>query len=99
MKINIQSGKHEVTKGVEILVEEKLGHLAEKYEWVINADVFFKKEKETHGKGHICEMKLSLPGPLIFASSDKDSFEAAVAETVNDLNKQLRKRKDIMHKH
>jgi ribosomal subunit interface protein len=99
MKINIQSGKQEVYKGVEVLVEEKLAYLAGKYEWIINADVFFKKEKETHGKGHICEIKLSLPGPLVFASSDKDSFESAVAETVNDLDKQLRKRKDTMSKH
>ncbi len=99
MNYNIQFVQTGTVENAENLIVEKLDKLGEKYDWVINADIFFKKEKDTHGKGFICEAKLSLPGPLIFASSDEDSFEAAAAETINDLERQLRKRKDEMKAH
>jgi len=99
MKISIQSGEDIINETTRGLVDKKLNNLSEKFDWVIGADVFFKKENVKGDKGFICEMRLSLPGPRIFASSDKDSFEAAVAETIDDLNVQLRKRKDKMKKH
>ncbi|HZJ37050.1 MAG TPA: HPF/RaiA family ribosome-associated protein [Gillisia sp.] len=44
-------------------------------------------------------MKLSVPGPQIFAESNEESFEAAIAETVSDLERQLSKRKAQMKSH
>jgi len=65
----------------------------------ISADVMFKEEKSTNGNGKTCAIELSLPGPKIHASSNSDSFEAAAAETVKDLEKQLQKRKAEMQSH
>ena len=76
---------------------EKLEQLSKKYDWLIRADVFFKEEKDTYGKGKICEIRLSCPGPRIFASSNEENFEAAVAETISDLEIQLEKRKSEMN--
>ncbi len=80
----------------ERLVIEKLNGLAKKFDWIIRADVFFKEEKNTYGKGKICEIRLSQPGPRIFASSDEESFQAAIAETIRDLDVLLEKRKSEM---
>lgn len=79
------------------LVKAKLEGLSNKYDWVIRADVFFKEEKGADEKGKICDIRLSCPGPRIFASSEEDSFEAAVAETIRDLERQLEKRKSEMN--
>ena len=40
-------------------------------------------------------MELSLPGPKIFASSTEKNFELAVKQTISDLEKQLKKRKEV----
>jgi putative sigma-54 modulation protein len=99
MKVNIQFVQTTQEKWAEELVNEKLDDLGQKYDWLIRADVFFKEEKDTDGKGKICEIRLSLPGPRIFASSDEDNFEASIAETIRDLEVQLKKRKAQMSTH
>lgn len=81
------------------LAFKKLENLATHYDWLIRANVTFKEEKSDDGKGKICEVMLSLPGPRIFASSNEESHEAAVAETIRDLEVQLKKRKSEMKSH
>ena len=72
--------------------------MSDKYEWLIRADVFYKEENNKKGKGKVCEIRLSLPGPRIFAFSDEETFEAATDETLRDLDKQLqRRKKDMKH--
>ena len=93
MTINIQYVKMPASAAMNEYVEKKLQKLAEKYEWLIRADVSFKLENNVYGKGNICEMELSLPGPKIFATSKEATFEAAAKETISDLEKQLKKRK------
>lgn len=40
-------------------------------------------------------MELSLPGPRIFATSNERNFEVGVRETISDLERQLKKRKEV----
>lgn len=99
MKVNTQFVQIDRNQFVEELLIKKLKSLSEKYDWVITADVFYIEEKTTHGKGKICEIRLSVPGPRIFASSNEVSFEKATDETIHDLKVQLRKRKSVMKPH
>ncbi len=75
-------------------VKGKLQKLSRKYEWLIGAEVHFEVEHNAKQKGKICKMELSLPGPRIFASSNEDNYEDAVKNTIKDLEKQLKKRKN-----
>ncbi|WP_026838612.1 HPF/RaiA family ribosome-associated protein [Gillisia sp. JM1] len=84
---------------LEELTQKKLDKLEIKYDWIIRADVFFKKQDGMDPKGFICNIKLSVPGPQVFAESNETSFEAAMAETVSDLDRQLSKRKAQMNTH
>lgn len=99
MKTNIQFVHSDSKNSAEQLVQRKLDKLENKFDWIISADVMFKEEKSTNGKGKICAIELSLPGPKIHASSNEESFEAAAAESVRDLEKQLKKRKSEMQSH
>ena len=99
MTINIQYVKMPTSEAMNEYVEKKLQKLAEKYEWLIRAEVSFKMENNVYGKGNICEIEVSLPGPKIFASSKDASFEAAAKETLLDLERQLKKRKAKMTTH
>lgn len=73
---------------------EKLNKLAHKYEWIIGAEVFFKEDNNEPVNSKICNIRLSLPGPRVFATSNEKNFEMAIKETISDLEVQLKKRKE-----
>lgn len=99
MTINIQYVKMPTSETMTGYIETKLNKLAVKYDMIINANVYLKQEKDVAGKGDICEIDLSLPGPKLFASSKEENFESAVKETISDLSKQLKKRKASLKHH
>lgn len=76
------------------IIEKKLSNLGRKYDWIILAEVFLRNEPPSDGKGKICEIRLSVPGPVLFASSNEPSYEMAAAETIRDLERQLKYRKE-----
>lgn len=97
MDINFQYDAVKASERLEILTAKKLQKLFDKFDFVIRAEVFFKKENTTSPQtGMICKIRLSVPGPLLFAESSHGTFEVSIAETVDDLERQLRKRKDKM---
>ncbi len=99
MTINIQYIHMTTSEAMNEYVTEKLQKLAKKYDWIIGAEVHFEVEHNAKEKGKICKMELSAPGPRIFAVSDEDNYEDAVKHTIKDLEKQLKKRKEIFKTH
>ena len=99
MKTNIQFVQMEKNAYVEELLLKKIKKLAKRYDWIHDANVFYRQEKGTVGKGRICEIRLGVPGQRIFASSDEESFEKATDETIKDLEVQLKERKGDMKPH
>ena len=82
---------------LENFVAEKLNKLKEKYDFILRADVFFKKENTSSDAiGLICNIRLSMPGPRMFAEASHGNFESSISESINDLERQLRKRKEKM---
>ncbi len=81
---------------LEEMAAKKLNQLQEKFDFVHRADVFFKTENRTDDQEMQCDIRLSLPGPRLFASSQATDFERAILETVKDLEDQLRKVKEKM---
>jgi putative sigma-54 modulation protein len=82
---------------LEEVAKEKLNHLGTKYEFVHRADVFFKQENTSSDEtGMICNIRLSMPGPRLFAEASHDNFISSISEAINDLERQLRKRKEKM---
>ncbi|MFD2564414.1 ribosome hibernation-promoting factor, HPF/YfiA family [Aquimarina rubra] len=96
MKTNVQFVQMPTSEYMEGYVQEKLEKLYKKYDWIIKSDVFFKKENDPKGNGKICDIELSLPGPKIYATSNEKNYELAVKETISDLERQLKKRKQEM---
>lgn len=82
---------------LESYAKEKLENLGTKYDFVHRADIFLKKENTTSDdNAHHCGIRLSAPGPRLYAESDEGSFTEAIAKTVRDLEDQLQKRKEKM---
>ncbi|MFD1061822.1 HPF/RaiA family ribosome-associated protein [Winogradskyella litorisediminis] len=82
---------------LETYTKNKLERIFNRFEFVHRADVFFKTENTSSDEtGMIAGIRLSAPGPRLFAESSKDEFQPAVAECVDELLKQLEKRKASM---
>ncbi len=99
MTINYQYIQMPTSEAMNELMTSKLNKLSKKFDFIIRADVFFKMENDPSGKGKICEIRLSVPGPRIFAKSNEDDFEKAAAGTIKDLEVQLQKRKHTFKKY
>lgn len=96
MTVNIQYVKMPTSEAMSQYITEKLQKLAEKYDWIITADVFFKLENDPAGEGKICEIQLSQPGPQLFASCKESKFEHSAKKAVGELERQLKKRKAVL---
>ncbi|MFC4689927.1 HPF/RaiA family ribosome-associated protein [Dokdonia genika] len=81
---------------MQAYVEKKLEKLYSKYDWIIRADVVFRQENDPKGKGKICSMELSVPGPKLFASASEATYELAAGKAIDNLKIQLEKRKASM---
>lgn len=99
MTVNFQYVGVDVSETLSAFTEEKLEKLFNRYEFLISASVHFKREDGEHDSGKICNIELSLPGPRIFATSNERNYEVAIRETINDLERQLKKRKQIYKTH
>ena len=100
MTIHFEYDEVKASERLEDLTSKKLDKLADKYDFLVRADVFFRKEHTSStDTGKICNIRLSLPGPRLFAESTNGSYEASIAESVEDLEQQLRKRKGKMQSH
>ncbi len=85
---------------LENSTKEKLSKLKERYDFLVSAEVYYKTEKSSSNqKGRIVEIELSVPGPRIFASSNEENFDMALSKTINDLKRQLQKKKEKMSTH
>ncbi len=99
MTVNFQYVDIDVSDTLSALTEEKLEKLANRFEFLISAQVYFKHDEKDHSAGKICNIELSLPGPRIFATSNEKNYEMAMVETINDLTRQLKKRKEVFKTH
>ncbi len=100
MKVNFEYHEVAGSPRLEAFVSERLDKLENKYDSIIGADVYFKKENSSNPEvGKICSARLSIPGSTIFAEASTASFEASVAKIITELRSQLQKRKDKLNEY
>ncbi|HMB61461.1 MAG TPA: HPF/RaiA family ribosome-associated protein [Eudoraea sp.] len=93
MTIHIQYQHMPASESLSKIITRNLHKLAHKYQFLIRAEVSLKLGNGIKGNDKVCEMEISAPGPRLFAKSSGDDFEKAAAETLSELERQLRKRK------
>ena len=84
---------------LEEQLAEKLAGLERKYDWIIDAQVFFKSEKHPNEENFVCEIKLTVPGSQLFAGANEVNFNKAINVSIQQLSVQLEKLKSKMVAH
>ena len=99
MITEIQFVKIATSDALTQYIHDKIDPLGTKYPWLVKAQVFIKKTNDHKGNTCVCEIVMSLPGPRVHASSTEGNYETAVKNTLSDIEKQLKKRKQTIISH
>ncbi|WP_213523499.1 HPF/RaiA family ribosome-associated protein [Nonlabens sp.] len=85
---------------LENYTKEKLQTIFDRYSWVTRADVFFIAENTSSDQtGKIAQIRLSAPGPRLFAEESHDTFTESINKVVDQLKTQCEKRKATIITH
>lgn len=93
MKINLKSLKFSAKKELKDFVNEKVSKLSRYDDKIISADVTLLLDTATVPENKICEIRLVVPGNDDFVKKNADTFEAAVLDSVDTLQKVLQRKK------
>lgn len=93
MKINIKSLKFRAKKELKDFVNEKVSKLSRFNDKIISADVTLTLKTANIPENKICEIRLVVPGNDDFVKKSAITFEEAVANSVDVLQKVLQRKK------
>lgn len=93
MKINLKSLKFSAKKELKDFVEEKVSKLSRFDDKIISADVTLLLDTAAIPENKICEIRLVVPGNDDFVKKNAETFEAAVLDSVDTLQKVLQRKK------
>ena len=93
MKVNLKSLKFRAKKELKDFVEEKVSKLSRFDDKIISADVTLLLDTAAVPDNKICEIRLVVPGNDDFVKKNAETFEAAVLDSVDTLQKVLQRKK------
>ena len=93
MKITVQSIHFTADKGLLEFIQKKADKLDTFYDNIINGEVYLKLENVEDEANKITEIKLKIPGNVIFAKEQCKTFEEATDLAIESLRKQIAKHK------
>lgn len=94
MQLHIESPHLQLSEHLEQLAQTKFMHLGRKFSRISRCEVVFRKEKNSEQKSFFVEATVAVPGTVLFASERDTSFEIALENLLNNLERQLEKRKE-----
>ncbi|MBL3656442.1 ribosome hibernation-promoting factor, HPF/YfiA family [Fulvivirga sediminis] len=95
MKTDIQTVGFTANQELLDFVDDRLKHLTKLDDQITGVDVYLKTVYNDHDETKVCEIKVFLPGPTLFAEFQSESFRESIMEVVDKLKRQIKKRKDI----
>ncbi len=95
MEIKIQSVHFNADQKLEEYLTQRLDKLNTFYDRIQRAEVFLRLENEGAPiQEKVVEIKLAVPGTMLFAKHTEKSFEKAADEVVENLRRQIKKHKE-----
>lgn len=96
MTTNIQFIKIQTSESLKKKALEGVDKLRKRFDWVETVTISFKEGSGTSDKEKICEIEINTPTPRLFVSVVDFGFESALNIALNDIGRQLKRRKDII---
>ncbi len=99
MKVNVHAVNFTVDKKLVDFIQERIDKLAKYYDKVVSTDVFLKVEKTSEKENKIAEIKIHVPGDDFLVKKQCKTFEEAVEQASESLERLLIKRKEKISTH
>ncbi len=99
MKIRVQSIHFDADKKLLAFIQKKADKLDQFFDHIISGEVFLKVENTEEEANKIAEIKLSIPGNVLFAKEQSKSFEESTDLCIESLRKQVHKHKEKLKSH
>ena len=99
MKVTVQTPNFAADQKLINFIERKLNKLEQFFDKIIFADVFLKVQKTSEKENKSVEILLSVPGGDLIVKKEAKTFEAGTDESVQSLERQLKKRKEKLRQH
>ena len=94
MKVNVHAVNFTVDGKLVGFVQERMDRLEKYYDKVVSSDVFLKVEKTSEKENKIAEIKIHVPGDEFIVKKQCKTFEEAVEQAAESLERLLIKRKE-----
>lgn len=99
MKVNVHAVNFSVDRKLINFVQERLDKLEKYYDKVVSSDVYLKVEKTSDKENKIVEVKINVPGDDFMVKKQCKTFEEAVDQSAESLERLLQKRKEKISPH
>ena len=99
MKVDVHAVNFTVDKKLVDFVQERMDKLEKYYDRVVSSDIFMKVEKTSEKENKIVEIKINVPGDDFLVKKQCKSFEEAVEQSAESLERLLVKRKERLRTH
>jgi putative sigma-54 modulation protein len=99
MKVNVHAVNFAVDRKLVDFVQERMDKLEKYYDKVVTCDIFFKVEKTSEKENKIAEIKIHVPGDEFIVKKQCKTFEEAVEQSAESLERLLVKRKEKVNAH
>ncbi|MDD5152138.1 MAG: ribosome-associated translation inhibitor RaiA [Flavobacterium sp.] len=94
MKVNVHAVNFTVDGKLVGFIQERMDRLEKYYDKVVSSDVFLKVEKTSDKENKIAEIKVHVPGDEFIVKKQCKTFEEAVEQSAESLERMLVKRKE-----
>lgn len=96
--VKVQSIHFDADQKLISLIEEKIEKLRHFYDRIIDSEVYLRIDKNVAHENKIAEIKVNMPGKILFAKEQSKSFEQATDNACEALKKQITKHKEKLRK-
>lgn len=93
MILDIQSPNIKLTQEITGFLDKKIKMLSRRHNEILGIDVSFRIEKSCTNENKQCEIRLAVSGYDLMASAQCKSFEEAISQTSEALERQIEKHK------
>lgn len=94
MKLQMHSIHFDADVKLLDFIQKKMDKLETFYDKIIDGEVFLRIEKGEKVNNKVVELKLNIPGQILFSKEQNSSFEAATDAAVEALRRQIKKYKE-----
>jgi putative sigma-54 modulation protein len=99
MKVNVHAVNFTVDVKLVGFVQERMDRLEKYYDKVVSSDVFLKVEKTSEKENKIAEIKIHVPGDEFIVKKQCKTFEEAIEQAAESIERFLIKRKEKVNTH